>query len=86
MLIKVTQTDIDNGIKGSCVFCPIAQALRKQDKMAISISVGSCFIEYFKLGECNNSLRMPEIACNFIRAFDKGLPVEPFEFEAECIE
>lgn len=82
MKVRVTQEDIDRarayiekyGEGALSNYCPIAQAIkRKQHRPAhvfnISMIVGRLIY------------RLPGEASKFIKAFDDGRAVEPFEFE-----
>lgn len=80
MKIKVTQKHIDNGFKNNCWRCPIALAIEEQ-LINKSFTVASSTIRIQ-----GNVINLPYEACNFIRKFDNGLPVEPFEFELDYNE
>jgi len=77
MIVKVTQEDIDSGLKSNCCECPIALAMKRISSMP---SVGRLY------ASCSvNSVRywgvLPLAAKEFIHLFDDGFPVKPFEFE-----
>lgn len=76
MKVSVTQKDIDKGTVGDCILCPIARALSraKHRKMRVGMFV------YYEAYSCVDKPLPPE-ARNFVKRFDKGLKVKPFEFE-----
>lgn len=77
MKINVTQEDIDNGkVRNSC-YCPVALAMRRVTKETWSVTGIGLFCDS-KIG-LNKST--PKSVLQFIRAFDIGMPVSPFEFE-----
>jgi hypothetical protein len=76
MLIKITQNDIDLGIPGNSCKCPIALSMRRIFP-GEDIEVSRSFIYLGK----STAYYIPEAARNFIKAFDKRLPVAPCEFE-----
>lgn len=75
--ITVTQSDIDWGIKGSCRFCPVARALMRRFPKSI-ISVGPSHMIIDQL-----ILITPYEVGRWIRNFDVGHRVLPFEFDLE---
>ncbi len=83
MLIKVTQEDIDNGIRGKCYFCPVAQAInRVLQKVA---AVRSDVIEIFNHEE--TKYEKPTFTSKGLQAridtYDDQFGMSPFEFEFE---
>ena len=87
---KVTQKDINTGKRGFCKRCPVALAIQWQTPLDWEVSVGAYIGEiafYYredtKKGPSEPRIRLqtPIIASRFIRNFDEGFPVEPFEFE-----
>lgn len=76
-VIKVTAEHISRGFKQDSESCPIAMAAR-DSFLSREVFVGRsimCVDGY--------TYDMPPEASRFVRSFDKGLPVEPFEFEVE---
>jgi hypothetical protein len=82
-MIHVTQKLIDAGAPGSPCRCPIALAARKQlqvknlyvtgDGLTVTVEDG--------LGRSKDvTTQLPPEARQFIHDFDRGEPVEPFEF------
>lgn len=74
------------GIRHSCVQCPIALAVRRAfnytavvDKVEI-FSSGKVTLKRYHAEEEELVGFLPIVAMNFIKAFDIGLPVCPFEF------
>jgi hypothetical protein len=89
MIIHVTQEDIDNGIRGSCDFCPIALALRRTLNTKVN------WFTDFLIERSDNPDSWIQFSTrsvwlthlyNFARAFDTEEPVIPFSFHlsAEC--
>ena len=80
--VKVTQKHIDDGIAESDTHCPIALAVG--ELLGISqdhIEVDSDQITIDDI----SGYDLPDLAREFVRAFDAGDPVEPIEFETdEC--
>ncbi len=78
MTIHVTQAHIDAGERAVCSACPIALALGKP------YLVGAEWIYRrvapFKL---ERAAKLPCAAWDFIAAFDRSQPVQPFSFEVE---
>lgn len=75
MKIQVTSTDISRGKKAKACQCPIGLAARRVFKERVIVDSDGCHL----MGGGRYSL--PKEAQNFISRFDKGEPVEPFEFE-----
>lgn len=66
---QVTQEHIDSGVKVNCELCPVGLAVQP-------------YKFYFNHFEVNyKAYKSPQIVSDFIKRFDVGLPVEPFEFE-----
>lgn len=80
--IQVTAEDIANGARRNCKACPIALAASRHEcfSNAILLEVGAIYISWYD--EKSKAVRLPEIAIEFIRDFDKRRDVKPFEFEA----
>jgi hypothetical protein len=76
--IRVTQELIDNGQKIDAACCPVALALKKEVDPKASCGDTSCY-----LGKRYGRHELPQAVITFVKAFDKGLPVEPFEFEID---
>ena len=75
MIIKVTQKDIDRGMRGSCTMCPIAVAAGRQNKGLYT------FVNKFAINIGSEWFVLPDEAVNFVLAFDCGLDVKPLKFE-----
>ena len=76
MKIQVTQEDIDRGIAGSCGRCPITLAIRRATSKNYYTGVEDVFhMDYGPV------IRLPFEAIKFIKNFDSGNEVKPFEFE-----
>ena len=93
MKIEVTLEDIDRGIQGHCMLCPVALALKRQCPQYKSVTVKSSRVffwandfsfsqmEYKPVGDATAEL--PLEVCEFISKFDLKKEVKPFEFELE---
>jgi hypothetical protein len=81
MNVRVTRANINRGEAGQPAHCPIANALRKQlNGIATRVSVlaDRAFVELKQ----NRKIVMyqsilPKDGTNFVRSFDRGLPVTP---------
>lgn len=82
MKIQVTQDDIDHGKKRSCSGCPIGRAIARATGKDCLVGQSSVKLgkTWFRTPE-ERWLVLPDIASMFIRRFDDGEKVEPFEFE-----
>lgn len=78
ILIRVTQEDIDRGERRSCAECPVALAVRRHFLGTPAFS----FYENVEIDDGKDRLiaGTPEIATNFMEAFDDGESVSPFSF------
>jgi len=77
MRISVKQKHIDKGVRESSEFCPIALACKDG---GINVPIVNRMISGYFVNRyiC---VDVPQKACYFIAAFDKGRKVEPFSFE-----
>ncbi|AXH46555.1 hypothetical protein SEA_ROBINSPARKLES_110 [Gordonia phage RobinSparkles] len=80
MKVTVTQEHIDKGKPWEICNCPIALALKEKGFANVEVSTLA-----ISVGKNNQALlnhySVPSIAKQFIKAFDDGQTVEPFEFE-----
>lgn len=92
MKIKVTQQDIDVGLKGDATLCPIARAVNRVLADGYHAKV---FEKLIMVGPSNNPhnsslwalLRMPAVAKHFIYDLDIcGKIVHPFSFDIDIPE
>ena len=88
MKIKVTQHDIDYGVRGEYSLCPIARAVKHKingevmvygDDMSIFTTDIIRRYRYYKLPQ---NYKLPQKAKDFMQRFDDGKKVKPFTFEA----
>ena len=86
MKIRVTREDIDNGEAGDCDRCPVALALLRHTN-ADEVTVGNCGVDIFHDSGLvvDYGVDLPEVARDFIKKFDTGRDVEPFEFEVDIV-
>lgn len=76
MKISVTQEDIDYGIPGSCLHCPVAIALERYTGDTCEVWGGGAV----NLKDLS-TIDLPEKVNEFIQDFDEGNPVHPLEFD-----
>ena len=79
IIVSVTQRDIDVARSmplNLASLCPVARALHRHRpfRKALVTDFGRILGDHY-------NLRAPERVRRFVRAFDKGKPVEPFAFE-----
>jgi hypothetical protein len=82
MIIKVTQKHIDEGKPSSCGSCPIALAVLESDNRIMNVQAMLSVIRIdFDGSTPIRVITTPYEAVRFMRKFDWGQEVEPFEFE-----
>lgn len=82
MKIKVTQEDIENGTPTESDQCPIALAIRRDLKFKCQVDESYIVVFNNKLSIYDAmEFKTPEVCKNFIKMFDAGVEVSPFEFE-----
>ncbi len=79
IIVEVTQKNIKDGISKSHQQCPIALALNSKIKCD---DVGALSL----LMRDKTRIPLPDVAVNFIRLYDKGIEVEPFNFSIDIDE
>lgn len=77
--IKVTQADIDRGIRDDSSHCVVARAIAREFPDATRIEVDTQAIRFTKDNKRLVYLT-PWIAQSYVIAFDAGDPIGPFEF------
>jgi hypothetical protein len=79
MLIEVTAWDIERGWAECGERNPVSLAIRRATGIPTSAGPGAAVIDYATpwQSEC----WLPDEAVNWLEAFDKDEPVEPFSFE-----
>ena len=81
MNIRVTQTHIDKGCRGSAYDCPVTRALNEVLIESVTASVGWGSVILSTYNHKFLEIDLPEIATQFSHDFDLDLKVKPFEFE-----
>ena len=82
MVVDVTQEHIDSGFKDDGFRCPFARALRPHIKLGLDPYVGSTVVYiYDSESYCVGRLNLPQKVTDFIVAYDKEFPVQPFTAE-----
>lgn len=76
--VKVTQEHIDNGGLRNCRACPVALALIDAGYSEVAVSADGLYIS-----DSFGRLEVPPAVAKFIKAFDSGYQVWPFEFALE---
>ena len=81
MKITMIDQDVKNGARYNCRKCPIALAVKRQidGQDTVYVEEGEVRIESYK-GFGTIESKMPQIAKNFINAFDDGDLPEPISF------
>ena len=79
MRVQVTQDHIDNGCRGLMGSCPIALAVRELTG-ANNVLVLDCGV----IADGRDS-GIPREAREFVRRFDNGEKVQPFDFEIDLV-
>ncbi len=86
MIIRVTQDDIDNGVRGTSAYCPIARAIKREVTADAHWIIAGYTGLWFGLYERGGyRATTPPIASAFMSKFDKHEAVEPIEFEVEFV-
>lgn len=85
LYVQVTQEDIDHGCKGNSGNCPIARAIRRETLSILPrYIIRVCSSEILLHSELSFYLSgirsTPEVVATFIRRFDNGESVIPFNF------
>jgi hypothetical protein len=83
MRIRVTEDHIRKGIAGYCSVCPLALACEDAGLVRPMVRV---VVVRFGPDENRQSIRLPAVAKKFIRNFDRGYVVHPFEFDLKVPE
>ena len=74
MKIHVTEDHIRCGtrLQGDC--CPVARAITEAGLKNVHVTYSGIWID-------GDEKPIPPSVSEFVRLFDKGIPVEPFEFD-----
>lgn len=78
--LVITQDDIDNGVMSNPCECPIARAAQREFH-GCSVSVAGCIRVHNVKSAITTCYDLTPEASVFIKRFDLGQLVEPFEFE-----
>jgi hypothetical protein len=82
MHIKVTEDHIRRGKRRTMRCCPIALAIRDlEPNRNVDVLPQYAYIGY---GDATRVCDLPQLAQDFIIAFDAGNEVTPIEFDTEC--
>lgn len=76
--IKVSQENIDNGVCGDPISCPVSLGFTDATGWTWIV----CGLEAEQLGFPKNKVKLPPFVSDFIGRFDTYQKVEPFEFDA----
>lgn len=80
VLIKVTQQDIEQGKRHMCDYCPVALAAKRTLPWAKVVNYSGIHDGAYRIQKGSKTAHLPEIASDWIRAFDRGDRVEPINF------
>ena len=83
MRIEVTEESIEDGVRGSPSECPIAQALCAHGFGWPSVRRDHVVFTKHPGNFLGIKADLPEEAQTFVRSYDDGEEVEPFEFEID---
>ena len=84
MKIQVTREHIDKGIKGHACKCPVALALHAAGFKDAMVWYTRICLEYTPPPYTPRNLT--DSLVKFLRTFDKGQTVEPFEFDTDDLK
>lgn len=81
--VRVTQDDIDAGVRVSCNRCPVARALKRAVPGCAEAMTDGVRVDLCMLGDDPNvyNLSLPIEATDAIAEFDRGNGMSPFEFD-----
>lgn len=85
-LVQVSTKDIQEGIKESCLFCPVAIAVNRAMKKTENLFSRAWLVGSNDLTFQGKKYSLPKAAVNAIADFDNGRLVAPFSFEIEINE
>lgn len=83
--VSVTATDIALGVQEDCSQCPIALAIEAASGSNVTVSVSPWDIHAYGDNRAWEAAT-PEAAAEFIRRFDHGHKVVPFDFTLTWME
>jgi hypothetical protein len=78
LVVKVCQGDINSGVPENATSCPIARALR-----SIVKDVNGYEVLQDQIQIRGKIMALPKSARKFIKKFDAGDPVKPFNFRVK---
>lgn len=84
--ITVTQDDIDNGTPACNDGCPIALAMQRVFTKDATVGTEHFWPWATEFPDMPVTGNLPAIAKDFVRDYDEGRPVQPFQFEASYEE
>lgn len=74
MIIKVRQKHIDEGVRKTAGSCPVAKALDEQTDCDYN------YVYNHSIKYNGRNVHMPRSVQRFVKKFDSGRPVKPFNF------
>jgi hypothetical protein len=87
MKIKITQEDINKGVRGDSSHCPIAHAFCRNGYNGVRVEARRIYPYGYTYDPSNvfknKFIIMPDIGHDFVVNFDSNNRVEPFEMEVE---
>ena len=81
--VRVTQEDIDAGVRGDCASCPVARAVARIAPTGWLVDVGLSTVAIFKPGRLLQAMdfHLPDDVVAAITRFDEQGEMSPFEFD-----
>ena len=76
--VRVMQKDIDQGARANGESCPVARAVARAANR-------SCHTSYYSIVLDGKRGGLPESVKQWIRTFDRGGSVKPFEFDIDLV-
>jgi hypothetical protein len=87
LTIKITQEDIDKGVPGSFTFCPIANAVsRNNPDYDVRVAYDYVLLKSKRDPDVKVLYHLPREGSDFVDNFDCEEPVEPISFVAKVWE
>ncbi len=86
MQITVTQQDINFGVQGGRCTCPVAVAIRRILAAPYYVLVYGKISLRRPSSRITKRIDIPDSVRTFVTEFDRGNPVQPFDFDIEIPE
>jgi len=83
MRIRVTQDHIDHGLRGSATSDPVALALQDEGFIRPYVGPDLIWVDGRNGGFMRQTTMTPDSVVLFMKEFDNGVSVKPFQFEVK---